>query len=284
MRRAAKPDHAVLTRQRTRVLGLLDEYTYLRTKHFYELLPNEGSATNETWERGIRRCLQLAEGVGLLTHEEVHERLPNSRSGFNHSESIYYRYGKRSPHSLNHDIAITEFHLALKRAVGKFGVQLFWRQVDLRRGGLNPDAFFALHPGSERAKHWFFLEVETSRQGHYRRNENSALVQKLRAYDDLTSDQVAKDWNFDDFRVIVLVKNAARAVNLIRKLSAVLPYRFIWIGANDSVLRHGACSGVFFTPSDYHQASYSLLDVCEPRDPVHDRGLAVALAEDHGCF
>jgi len=250
----------LITPHRREILELLEEYHYLRTKHFYALLAKTTVGSVQTWQRSVRRSLHLAERAGLLTHEEIHERLPNRRSGFNHSESIYYRSGDRSPASLKHDIAVTEFHLALKTALSLTGnIRLRWVQTNLRRGALNPDAAFGIQSSS--GVTWFFLEVEKSRQGHYRRHENSGLVQKLQQYDSISSAEVQRDWGFDDFRVVVMVENARRAVNLVQKVATILPFRFIWIGATDVANQVGICAGIFFTPNDYARRSYSVLDV-----------------------
>jgi hypothetical protein len=109
--------------------------------------------------------------------------------------------GEKSPHSLVHEDEITSFHLELK----KLPYQLSWRQRDLKRT-VNPDALFGLTDPSKPAglnTHWYFLEIEKSRQGHYRTGE-SALLKRVDAYFRyFNSNKCESEWKrFRKFRVI----------------------------------------------------------------------------------
>lgn len=254
----------VMTPLRTQIVAFLHEYRYLRTEHFYSLL----EATTETRKRAIRRALQLMRQARLLAAGHLFEYRANSRGGFPHTSFVYYLAPRGaalagecpssvvSPYSLPHEIEITECHLALSDAiVASRHLELHWIQANTRKH-TNPDAIFGLEDRRREKRestHWFFLEVERSRQGHYRRGwgelKHSGLVQKLIRYQQYRrSPELKANWPFiADFRVLVVVHNELRARNLLEKLHVVLPSPAIWIITRDAVTDAFAAA-VFATP------------------------------------
>lgn len=167
-----------------------------------------------------------------------------------------------SARTLDHELEITSFHIALVRFCRNNNLTLYWQQKDLKRG-IHPDALFALTDPSKpdgRNTYYFFLEVERSKLGQYRIGDPS-IVRKLeryaRYYD---SDQCAKDWNFRGFRVVVVQQTDERVANLLRALSARLPYRTLWL-TSETRYRRDLGASIFFTPKDHAQQSYSLLSL-----------------------
>lgn len=249
---------AVLTDSRKEALSLLAEYHYLTTPDFYRLSGREG----EHERRGVRRMLMLLARAGLVVR---------SRYTIDRPEDPFLRYqhcyrlsragltaiGKgqaaieKSPASLAHELGITAFHIALATALPPTH-RLHWRQTDLKRS-VNPDALFALTNTTkprDNSTLYYFLEVERSRQGHYRGGE-SGLLAKLRRYTEYRrTERCRREWqHFADFHIVVVLANAERRENLLRVLGTRLPDRAIWTAAQEDIQRnvHGA---IFYAPTD----------------------------------
>ena len=221
----------VMTDRRREALAALAEYHYLTTSDFYRVLQIDDLHA----ERGVRRMLMLLHRAGLV--ERSRYAIDNPSDPFLRYQFCYQlaRAGRdaigrgevaweKSPASLAHELGITKFHIALARAVPETH-KLFWRQTDLKRT-VNPDALFALTDTTregERSWYYYFLEVERSRQGHYRNGE-SGLLAKLRRYADYRrTERCRAEWQrFSDFRVVVVLANRERQENLLRVLRARL--------------------------------------------------------------
>lgn len=235
----------VITTARRTVLELLATYTYLRTEHFYELMGAQG----ETRRRAVRRILTHMRRQGYVTMQPLFNYREHVRGGYPHTEFVYYLTQKgaahvrsesqpshRSPGSLLHDVAVSEFHLALHRAISRIPhARLHWLTGHMKKT-VNPDAVFGLEDTrqlAEKSTFWFFLELERSPQGHWRPGEDSALLQKLKRYAQYRgTPEQRRDWPFiGDFRVIVAVPTERRAANLIEKLRRTMPLRMVWIGS-----------------------------------------------------
>ena len=86
-----------------------------------------------------------------------------------------------------------------------------------------------------------------SRQGSYRDGQ-SGLLRKLERYKDYHgSEACLREWEwFDEFRVVIVVKNEVRKQNLLALLSENLPEPALWITVENSDLT----APVFFSPCD----------------------------------
>jgi hypothetical protein len=257
----------IITPQRKRLLEILGEYRYLSTAQTSLLLRPEKPASS--FERGIRRMLTLLHRAGLVRRgyflETESERLPVvppfcywlSRDGAGALDGGFV--AGRTPYSLAHEIRISRFHIALNRIAAAVPFIVHWRQHDLRKT-VNPDALFALTDTRlprEASTRYYFLEVERSRQGHYRGGE-SGLITKLRRYVLYRrSPECRKDWrHFSDFRVIVVLRNESRERNLLSKLASLLPDDAIW--TTTLATAEEGCAFVFRTPCDYQTATHCL--------------------------
>ena len=259
-----------LTSQRKKILELLCRYSYLRTSHFYDLL----SAQSDGSRRAVRRLLRDFWVRRYLKRKPIVDyrvtspfpRYENifwlSRSGLFLARDCGFREGittpEKSPHTLEHEATITEFHLAVEQVANSNHLELYWQQHNLKRS-VNPDALFALidprYPEGE-STFYYFLEVEKSREGNYHDGE-SALMRKLERYFGYqgTSD-CRRDWIwFDEFRVLILVTNETQQHRLLERLAPRFPLRMFWVASE----RMNFAELVFRTPLDYRTAAYSLL-------------------------
>lgn len=252
-----------LTKQRKTILDLLCRYTYLCTSHFYALV----RADRDGAQRAVRRLLHDFWKHGYLVRRPVIDY--NAPGPFPRYENVYWlsspgvellRDGdcfggglictpEKSPHSLEHDVAITQFHLEVEHFCDVNGWTLYWQQHYLKRT-VNPDALFALtdprRPEDESTS-YYFLETERSRQGSYRSGE-SGLFRKLERYAEYHgSEQCLREWEwFDSFRVIIVVLNETRRINLLDQLSELLPHPAFWVAVQGSDLS----ANCFLIPGD----------------------------------
>ena len=261
-----------MTNQRKEILKLLCRYSYLRTSHFYDLL----SSQNNGSRRAVRRLLHDLWQRRYLKRKPIVDY--KTTIPFPRYENIYWLshsglllardcgFGEegrttpeKSPHTLEHEAAISEFHLALERIAKLNQLELYWQQHDLKRT-VNPDALFALtdarRPENE-STFYYFLEVEKSREGNYR-DGDSALMRKLERYFAYQgSSDCRRDWTwFDEFRVVILVTNEVRQRRLLERLAPRFPSRMFWVASE----RMDLAERIFRTPLDYKTAAYSLLD------------------------
>lgn len=249
---------AVLTNLRREALGQLAEYHYLTTPQFYEVL----GAHSEADRRGIRRMLLLLERSGLVRRSRY--TIDKASDPFLRYQFCYRLCQKglaalgrgserieKAPASLAHEVAITEFHLALARAVDASAThELYWEQTNLRRT-VNPDALLALTDRTQPTDHstfYYFLEIERQRQGHYR-NGVSGLMAKLQRYAGYRRTPLCRrEWRyFSDYRVLIVVESEERRANLLRTLTTALPKSFIWITTRNEV-REQIAGAVFRAP------------------------------------
>lgn len=165
----------------------------------------------------------------------------------------------RSARTLDHELEITGFHIALSRLARAHGRQLYWQRRDLKRG-LHPDALFALTDPTKaegRNTHYFFLEIEKSKLAKHRDGEPS-IVRKLaryaRYYDTAECEQ---DWNFRKFRVVVIQKTDERVLHLLRVMSDPLRLGMFWL-ASEARYKENLGGAIFLTPRDFAQKSHSL--------------------------
>jgi len=250
-----------LTPKRAEFLRYFKTHPYISTEDAYKLT----ESTTDSAKRGTRRFLKLLYEAGYLLRTPMFPedviRAPHFQYSYRlskHGAKVIHGSftAEKSPYSLVHDQEITAFHLELGSAYP--GVVL-WQQRDLKKT-VNPDAMFGLSKDGKSAV-YFFLEIEKSRPNHFREGR-SGLEAKLLRYDEYrASDRCEKEWRFfRNYRVIVVVKTDERRLNLLAKLSVVLPYRFIWITAEE-IYKKDIMGNIFLTPKDYTRAAYSFSDL-----------------------
>ncbi|MGA2959062.1 MAG: hypothetical protein ABSF48_25505, partial [Thermodesulfobacteriota bacterium] len=74
-----------------------------------------------------------------------------SDRGIKSFDSLYAAYAKtfddHSARTLDHELEISYFHIALNRFCDKHNLQLHWQQSDLKTATIHPDAYFAIGKG-----------------------------------------------------------------------------------------------------------------------------------------
>ncbi len=118
-----------------------------------------------------------------------------------------------SPRTIEHELAISRFHLKIASLAESKQWDLRWRQSSLKRT-VHPDALFAING------RYFFLEIERAKLGNYRDGEPQ-IVRKLRSYwDYYDSTGCESEFGFRRFRVATVMRTADRAKNLTHYLHA----------------------------------------------------------------
>lgn len=260
-----------LTDERRALIEHFVRFRYLRTSHLYELYQAGLNVTDRAVRRLVRdlgahgylhrrvaptvgtrpvpgefaywlsrKGVGLAEAAGLTT-----ELLPAPRPGI--------------ARTLEHELAITDFHLAVLRFSTSENVTLYWKQYGLRRG-VNPDALFAITDSSKpeaESTSYGFLEIERSRQGGYA-GGRSVLLRRLKRYAAYQgSPECLQDWQwFDEFRVVIVVASEARRRNLLALLADELPLAMFWVTVEGSDFG----SAAFSSPVDFRVRGYSLTE------------------------
>lgn len=253
-----------LTRTKRQTLELLGEYFCLRTKDVAELLKNRVPTKHDL--RGTLAKLKILREEGYVHRERYFDLDMDART---------YVYGltdksvklvdnedarsfdEHSLRTLDHELEISFFHVALARFCELSGVTLYWQQSDLKRG-IHPDALFALT--NDKGSYYFFLEIEKVKK------TESALIKKLARYAEYyDSEQCEKDWDFRKFRVIVIQehndrKPDARRQNLLRALQENLAYKMFWL-TTEKLYKESIGGEIFSTPKDYADQRYSFLSL-----------------------
>lgn len=250
------------------ILRNLADYCHLQSDHLRELLGRS--------EPVIRRRLRALRALGYAKDIEPPDERYGYRLWFLTRKGLdlalergwlqrrLWAEDNRSNKNFRHELLLTEFHLAMKRA---FAERLTWKQRDLydrwaegKFDRVNPDALFAITDGER--EHWFFLELENSRQTKYRDKESN-LLQKGRSYVGYyDSGGFQKKWGIDNFRVMLILPTPEKAKNICakyREVGAGLERARFWITSQSEML---AVNGsIFITPKDFEDKRYSFADL-----------------------
>jgi hypothetical protein len=273
-----------VTELRQQILEALDKYVFASRPQLYRIIPKRGDGKQETWERALRRALDLMERAGQITHGPIYEdgagsqrhiirrwvhyltrrgaeALAGSRAD---SKVPYYQ---RKPVSLLHEEAISGFHLQLEEALKKFSaLKLHWFQKDIKKG-TSPDAIFGIEDTTkprDKSTHWFFLEMEMSRAGNWKGAYDQKVRKAKHYYQYRNSRELTKDWSYIvDCRVIFHETTTERMHNLLHKFGKLLPCRFLWVTSKEEINAKGILDKVFYTPKDWKERSQSILDLTQ---------------------
>jgi Fe2+ or Zn2+ uptake regulation protein len=256
-----------LTKAKTRTLELLAGHFCLRVYDAAKLL--RGCEPDENDLRTARRTLHLLWKEGRL-HRILY--LDLSTEGVCHVYGLTDRtvkeYGgktfdEHAERTLDHELAISYFHIPLENLCQKSGWTLYWQQSDLKTKTIHPDAYFAITDPAKpegRNTHHFFLEVERSKVSNYRDGEPS-IVRKLAKYYNLfDTAQSEKDWGIRQFRVVVVQRTDERRRNLYNALRARYGHRMFWL-TTESLYRDNIGGNIFLTPKDAPLAAYGFLAI-----------------------
>ncbi|MGA2269036.1 MAG: replication-relaxation family protein [Bryobacteraceae bacterium] len=246
-----------------KVLELLAEFFCLRTTDAAGLLRNR--AITESDARSVRRTLSILHRDGFL-YRAPHLDFGHERGG------VAYVYGlsakgvghalrngystpatktldEHSLRTLDHELGITLFHIALHRLCARQGLRYAWRQTGLKRT-VHPDAVFNVaDPANPGKAFCYFLEIERSKLGNYRNGEPQ-IFRKLRAYYDyFNSTGCEKEWGFCQYRVVVVQRTDARREGLLMALREKYRHRMFWL-TTEAAYRGDIGGAIFLTPKD----------------------------------
>ena len=253
-----------LTKRRLEILNILAEYRYLTTNQYKMIL----GIKNDSQRRALQEVLCRGWRAGLLNRGKVVDY--EDFRGFTPYELVYWftKFGceqigkgtfneEKSPRTLEHEVAISDCHMKLQTLCAENSLPFSWQQKDLKKT-VHPDALFSItypEPEYDNSVFHYFLEIEKSKQGHYRDGESGLLKKLRRYYEYYHSEQCMEDWGFETFHVLVVVRNDIRASNLLQALSTKLPSKMFWVATQDADLS----KRVFLTPIDYAETAYAFV-------------------------
>ena len=268
-RTAALP-HPNATKQRA--LELLAQFFCLRTNDVAGLLRDR--PITESDARSVRRTLSTLHRDGFL-HRVPHFDLDRERGG------ITYVYGlsakgvkhafqsgyatpttktldEHSVRTLDHELEISAFHIALGRLCGTRGIRYAWQQTDLQHT-VHPDAVFnASDPATPGKAFCYFLEIERAKLGQYRDGEPQIIRKLRRYYEYFNSTDCEKEWGFRQFRVIVVQRTEARREGLLKALRETCNHRMFWL-TTEAAYPADVGGAIFKTPKNDAPVSFSFL-------------------------
>src|SRR5579862_19626 len=225
-----------LTKAKRDVLELLAKYFCLRTSDIAQLLRSRSPNASDL--RSVRRTLQILRSENYVHRVSFLAALSESwfpdfahgLSDHGVKEAIRFGYAtaatktfdEHSHRTIDHELAISSFHIKLAESCKAQGLELFWRQIDLKKT-VNPDALFAITDPRQpegRNTTYHFLELEHSKLGCYR-DGTSQLMRKLNAYHPYyDSHACLADWkDFRQFKLIVVLGTEEKQSNFLRDLT-----------------------------------------------------------------
>jgi hypothetical protein len=267
-----------LTGAKRNALKLLAEYFCLRTNDAAALLKHRNP--NEDDKRTVRRTLQFLHRDGLANRLPYFDLVTEERGAMTYvyglsdkamrlieAQDIWETdhaktFDEHSQRTLDHELEISLFHIALKKFCEKQNLELYWHQKDIKKKTIAPDAYFAISdpakPDGKNTLH-YFLEMERSKIGNIKNGESSIIRKLGKYYEYYNTDACEKEWtSFRQFRVIVVQRNDTRRQNLLKELEARYKNRMFWLTTEDAC-KQDIGAEIFKTPKDAEQRSYSFL-------------------------
>jgi DNA-binding transcriptional ArsR family regulator len=263
-----------LTNKTRNTLAALAEYYCLRVKDLAAILrerdPNDSDTRSFNYTLSVLRQAGLVNRLPYLDLGRADGGIAYvyglSDKGVKYVREFYDDRSKAFDHhsqrTLDHELEISLFHMALKRMCKAKGLTLYWQQDDLKCT-VNPDAMFAItNPSKPEGQNtlYYFLEIERAKLGHYQNGESS-IMRKLGAYYAYyDTPKCSKEWQFSRFRVIVIQSSPIRRANLLKELNKTHNHRMFWL-TTESLYQNYLDGQIFSTPKDYLERSYSLSDI-----------------------
>ena len=257
-----------------KILELFAEFFCLRTNDAARLLRNR--VTTESDARSVRRTLSILNRDGFL-YRAPHLDADRERGGITYVYGLSakgvrhaLRNGYATPatktldeHSirtLDHELELTSFHVALHRLCARQGLRHSWRQKDLNHT-VHPDALFHVaDPANPGKAFCYFLEIERAKLGQYRDGEPQVLRKARRYFEYFNSTGCEKEWGFRQYRVIVVQRSDARREGLLNVLRNAFSHRMFWL-TTEAAYREDIGGRIFMTPKDDAPVAFSFLTV-----------------------
>ncbi len=263
------------------VLALFAEFFCLGTNDAAKLLRNRAIAGSDT--RSVRRTLSILHRDGFLYRapylDAARERggigyvYGLSGKGVRHALQNGYStlatktLDEHSLRTLDHELEITSFHIALKRLCATQGLRYAWRQTDLKHT-VHPDAVFNVaDPAHPDKAFCYFLEIERAKLGNYRNGEPQIFRKLKKYFAYFNSTGCEKEWGFRQFRVIVVQRTEARREGLVKVLREKCSHRMFCL-TTEAAYRDNIGGAIFLTPKDDAPVVFSFLIRSEP--PPYD--------------
>ncbi len=165
--------------------------------------------------------------------------------------------------TLDHELEISYFHIAVAQLCETDGRPLYWQQTDLKTKSIHPDAYFAitdLERPEGKNTHHFFLEVERSKVSSYKDGEPSILRKLARYYDLFDTQACERDWGFRQFRVVVVQRTEERRRNLSSAFPKRYRHRMFWL-TTEGLYQHDIGGEIFLTPRDRESVPRGFLTI-----------------------
>jgi hypothetical protein len=255
-----------------RLLELFAQFFCLRTRDAAELLRNRSITDSDA--RSVRRTLSILHRDGFL-YRAPHLDSESERGGATYvyglsakgvghalrngySTSATKTLDEHSIRTLDHELELTSFHVALHRLCSAKGLRYLWRQKDLKHT-VHPDAlFYIADPANPGKAYCYFLEIERAKLGNYRNGEPQILRKLRKYYEYFNSTDCEKEWGFRQYRVIVVQRTDARLEGLLKALQASCSHRMFWL-TTESAYRTDIGSAIFKTRKDDAPVALSFL-------------------------
>jgi hypothetical protein len=259
-------------RTKHKVLELLAEFFCLRTNDAATLLRDR--AINASDARSVRRTLSILHRDGFLYRAPYLDAGRDrggvsyvyglSAKGVNHALQKGYStlatktLDEHSLRTLDHELEITSFHIALRRLCLLNGLRCAWRQTDLKHT-VHPDAVFNVADPTHPDKAFcYFLEMERAKLGNYRNGEPQILRKLQKYYEYFNSTGCEKEWGFRQFRVIVVQRTDARRDGLLTALRKNCNHQMFWL-TTEPEYRGDIGGAIFKTPKGDAPVPFSFL-------------------------
>jgi hypothetical protein len=260
-----------------RMLELLAEFFCLRTKEAAELLRNR--AISESDARSVRRTLSILHRDGFLYRapyfDSDHDRggasyvYGLSAKGVDHALRNGYStpatktLDEHSVRTLDHELELTAFHVALHRLCSANGLRYLWRQTNLKHT-VHPDAlFYVADPAHPDKAFCYFLEIERAKLGNYRNGEPQIFRKLRKYYEYFNSTACEKEWGFRQYRVVVVQRSDGRREGLLKALQEKCSHRMFWL-TTELAYRNDIGGAIFKTPKDDVPVAFSFLIRSDP--------------------
>jgi hypothetical protein len=255
-----------------RLLELCAEFFCLRTNDAAALLRNHPATPSDA--RSVRRTLAILHRDGFLYRAPLLD-LAHERGGATYVHGLTAKgvhhalqngYATRATktldeHSwrtLDHELEITRFHIALHQLCSRQGLRYAWRQTDLKHT-VHPDAAFNVaDPANPGKAFCYFLEIERAKLGNYKNGEPQILRKLKRYYEYFGSTDCEEDWGFRQYRVIIVQQTDARREGLRDALRKNYPHRMFFL-TTEPEYRADIGAAIFRTPKDDAPATFSFL-------------------------
>jgi hypothetical protein len=268
--KGSKLSHSNPTKQR--ILELLAEFFCLRTNTATELLRDR--TITESDARSVRRTLSILHRDGFLYRAPHFDSCHNrggaayvyglSAKGVGHALRNGYStlstktLDEHSIRTMDHELELTSFHIALHRLCAREGLRYAWRQKGLKRT-VHPDAVFNVaDPANPGKAFCYFLEIERAKLGNYRNGEPQILRKLRRYYEYFNSTDCEKEWGFRQYRVIVVQRSDTRREGLLKALREKCSHRMFWL-TTEAAYRSDIGAAIFMTPKDDAPVTFSFL-------------------------